>query len=52
MAVKFDQQKSKYGIVNSKKHLISIKEKPERFELINLGIYVINKRFKYTVGKK
>ncbi len=54
MVVKFDQQKSKYGIVNSKKNILtSIKEKPERFELINLGIYVINKSvLKYTVGKK
>ena len=44
MVVKFNQLKSKYGVVNTKKSILtSIKEKPEKFELINLGIYVIKR---------
>lgn len=54
MVVKFNSQISKYGVVNTKKNIItSIKEKPERFELINLGIYVLNKKvLKYIKKEK
>ncbi len=54
MVVKFNSQISKYGIVNTKKNILtSIREKPERFELINLGIYVLDKKvLKYIKKEK